>query len=304
MEYTNRLNFPQYITDWLAHDDYDHITDPNTFSATTLLKPVKVYWLTLRNDEKLKMDVSDLAASKIGTAVHDSIETIDTEGVLKEIRLEHKMLIDGREITIRGKFDILEKQPDGSWTLRDIKTTSVWAFILGGKDDDYCKQMSIYRWLLVNDKTFKYTYNDHGFIDFFFTDWQSAKAKTDKEYPKHKINPGYRVKLMSLKDTEAFIKERVRQFVQYENTSEAMLPPCNFKDLWATEEKWAVKKAGATKATKLCDTEAQAKAYMYNKKFKGLVEYRAPKVKRCKYCSSFPFCQQGQTYASLGQIQF
>jgi len=304
MEYTNHFKFPQYIADWLAHDDYDHVADPTTFSATSLLKPVKVHWLTLRNDSKLKMDVSDLAASKIGTAVHDSIETIDTEGVLKEFRIEHKILIDGKEITIRGKFDILEKQPDGTWTLRDIKTTSVWAFILGGKDDDYCKQMSVYRWLLSKNKDFAGKLNDHGFIDFFFTDWQSSKAKLDKEYPQHKINPGHKVTLMSLKETEVFIKEKVRQFVKYEKTADNMLPPCDLKDLWATEEKWAVKKKGATKATKLCDTKEQANAYMYNKKMKGIVEYRAPKVKRCKYCSAFSFCQQGQGYSQAGQLQY
>lgn len=304
MEFTNRFNFPQYIVDWLAYDDYDHVTNPATFSATTLLKPVRVHWLTLRHDSQLKMDVSDLAASKIGTAVHDSIETIDTDGVMKEFRLEHKLLIDGKDITIRGKFDILEKQPDGTYSLRDIKTTSVWTFILGGKDDDYCKQMSIYRWLLAKDKEFVGKPNDVGYIDFFFTDWQSAKAKMDKEYPQHKVRPGYKVQLMSIDETEAFIKERVRQFLKYENTSDNMLPPCNHKDLWATEEKWAVKKKGATKATKLCDTQEQANAYMYNKNIKGIVEYRAPKVKRCKYCSAFPFCQQGQGYAAAGQIQY
>lgn len=304
MEFTNRLNFPQYIVDWLAHDDYDHVVDSSTFSATSLLKPVKVHWLTLRNDDKLKMDVSDLASSKIGTAVHDSIELIDTEGVMKEFRLEHKMLVDGREITIRGKFDILEKQSDGTYSLRDIKTTSVWAFILGGKDDDYSKQMSIYRWLLAKDKEFVGTPNDIGYIDFFFTDWQSAKAKTDKEYPQHKINPGYKVQLMSLKDTEAFIEEKVRQFIKYENVSDNMLPPCNIKDLWATDEKWAVRKHKAIKATKLCDTEIEAKAYMHNKNIKGIIEHRPPKVKRCRFCAAFPFCQQGQIYNTLGQIQY
>ena len=84
MQYTNKIGFAQYIVDWLCSDSYDHDVSPNTFSATTLLKPPRIYWLTLRNTEDLTMDVSDLAASRIGTAVHDSIERVKSVGVEKE----------------------------------------------------------------------------------------------------------------------------------------------------------------------------------------------------------------------------
>lgn len=302
MKYTNRLGFPEYICSWLKHDDYDHVVSENTFSATTLLKPVRVYWLSLRNNDNLQMDVSDLIASRIGTAVHDSIERIETDGVEKEIRLEKEIEIDGEVFIIRGKFDILEHQPDGSCTLRDIKTTSVWAYVFGTKDEEYRKQLSVYRWLLSDTGR---DVNDVAYIDFFFTDWQSSKAKTDENYPKCKVTPGYKVELMSASETEDFIIDRVKNFHIYKDTEAKDLPPCEIKDLWASDAKWAVKKKGANRATKLCDSEEEAEAYIMNRGIKSaIIEYRAPKVKRCKYCTAWQFCSQGQDYSSRGLIQY
>jgi hypothetical protein len=302
MQYTNRHNFPQYIADWLIADDYDYTTEPNTFSATTLLKPVKVYWLTERNGESLSVDVSDLAASKIGSAVHDSIERIKTPGVTKEVRLEKTIEVDGATYTVRGKFDILERNKDNTATLRDIKTTSVWSYILGGKDEDYCQQLSIYRWL-AHKESF-YSINDIAYVDFFFTDWQSSKAKNDRTYPPRKIRPGYEVQLMSLEETESFIVKKIRQLAKYQNSIEDQLPMCDKKELWATEEKYAVTKHKATKATKLCNSHAEAEQYMKDKNIKGYIEHRPFKVKRCKYCSAFPFCKQGKEYANSGRIHY
>ena len=83
MEYTNNLNLPQYIVDWLKNDDYDHDPDPYTISATTLMKPTRAFLLTTRHVNKLQQDVSDLIASKMGSAIHDSIESVKTESVQK-----------------------------------------------------------------------------------------------------------------------------------------------------------------------------------------------------------------------------
>lgn len=293
MNFTNKMNLPQYIVDWLVNDDYDHSSDPFLLSATTLLKPIKAYWLSVRHHEELKIDVADLIASRFGSAIHDSIERIKTEDVQKETRINKQININGINYTVSGKFDILVHE-NNKWILRDIKTTSVWSYIYGGKDDDYQKQLSIYRWLLSDT----HLVEDVAYIDFFFTDWQSSKAKIDPAYPQHRVGSGYKISLMSLAETEEFVKTRVTAFDKYRNLPDNQLPECTKDELWASEDTFAVYKKDAKRATKVCASQEEANCYMKDKKINGYIEFRPAKIKRCRYCSASPFCNQ---FASLAQ---
>ncbi len=299
MQYTNRYNLPQYLVDWLIHDNYDYNQDPLTVSATTLMKPVRAYWLTARHGDTLEIDVSELVAARLGSAIHDSIERVETDNVFKEERVKKTVEIEGVTFTVSGKYDILTL--DGTkWTLRDIKTTSVWAYIYGGKDEDYRKQLSIYRWLLSGDREVEPV----AFIDMIFTDWSSMKAKTEDNYPPQRIHPGYRIELMSLADTEAYIRERLSFFYKFKDTNDTNLPFCTKEELWASEDSWAVMKPGAQRATKVCDSKLAAVAYLAEKQIKADIQHRPGKVKRCKYCSAAPYCSQYKSLTAAGMIEF
>src|SRR5688572_26521816 len=126
MKWTNKLNLPQYLVDWLTTDNYDYSTEPNTISATGLLKPVRAQVLSARHAGEIEMDVSEKIASKFGNAIHDSIERIESDNVSKEQRVMKKVSINGTEFTVTGKYDLLVKEGE-KYRLRDIKTTSVWA---------------------------------------------------------------------------------------------------------------------------------------------------------------------------------
>jgi len=72
---TNTTGMPLSLAVWLAQDDYDYSDDPNTISATTLLKPMKAIVLARQNKELEKNgDISTLLPSRMGTALHDSLE--------------------------------------------------------------------------------------------------------------------------------------------------------------------------------------------------------------------------------------
>lgn len=299
MHYTNRYNLPQYLVDWLISDNYDYNQDPLTVSATTLMKPVRAYWLTARHGDTLEIDVSELIAARLGSAIHDSIERVETKNVFKEERVKKTVEIDGVTFTVSGKYDILTFE-NNKWVLRDIKTTSVWAYIYGGKDDDYRKQLSIYRWLLSGDREVELV----AFIDMIFTDWQSMKAKTEDNYPQQRIHPGYRIELLSLEETEAYIRERLSFFYKFKDVVDLNLPFCTKEELWATEDTWAVMKPGAQRATKVCDSKLAAVAYMTEKQIKAEVQHRPGKVKRCKYCSAAPYCSQYKSLSAAGMIEF
>lgn len=252
------------------------------------MKPSRVYWLTKRNGDDLAMDVSELVASRLGTAIHDSIEKIETPNVHKEERVFKKLEINGVTYTVAGKYDILTEQ-NGKWVLRDIKTTSVWAWIFGGKDEDYRKQLSIYRWLLSD----KHDVEDAAYIDFFFTDWQSMKAKTEENYPSQRIAPGYKIDLLTLEETEAYVRERLLEIFSQAEVPDSMLPECTDEELWADEDTYAVKKYDAKRATKVCSSKEEAVQYIADKKMTDVrIEFRKGKVKRCKYCPAAPFCSQ------------
>lgn len=300
MQYLNRHKLPQYIVDWLVNDDYDYNTDPLTLSCTTLMKPVRAYWLTFRHGDDLEIDVSDLVASRLGRAIHNSLEQIQTPGVQKETRVTRQVEMDGVTYTIRGTYDLLVNE-GGKWTLRDIKTTSVWSYIYGGKDEDYKKQLSIYRWLLQGTQPVEPV----AFIDFFFTDWSSTKAKMEEGYPQQRIMAGYKIELMSLEETESYIKERLLAFFAHKDKLDSDLPLCTKEELWASADSFAVMKPGAQRATKVCESNDEALVYIRDKSVKnGYVEFRQGKVKRCKYCSAAPFCSQYKSLQKAGLIDY
>ncbi len=300
MEFTNKYNLPQHIVDWLTSDDYDYINEPNTISTTSLMKPVRAHWLVSRHADNLQTDVYDRVASRMGSAIHDAMDKCHTEGLIKEERHQRQLDVDGVTWNITGKFDLLVNNQDGTWHLRDIKTTSVWAYILGGKDIEYTKQMSVYRWLLQD----KYEIADEGYIDFLFTDWQSSKAKTDPDYPQLKIQHSYPVPLWSLDKTEEYILERVSLIQENQEVEDNKLPYCTREELWAKDDQYAVKKIGNQKATRVFDSEAEALNYIHDKKLssKAKVEKRPAQVKRCKYCPALPFCNQGTYYLNSGRV--
>jgi len=298
MKYTNKLNLPQYLYDWLVRDNYDYSAEAFTLSATTLMKPVRAHWLSVRHGKDLETDVSELLSARYGTAIHDSIEKVNSPNVLKEQRTTKKINPNGQEYSISGKYDVLVFE-NGIWTLRDIKTTSVWAYIYGGKDDDYQKQLSIYRWLL-NDKQ---VINDVAYIDFFFTDWQSSKAKQEEGYPPYRVAAGYKINLLSIDATNQYVFDRVSEFDKYRDVIDEDLPQCSKQELWSTEDSFAIYKPGLKRATKVCATKLEAEVYIKDHGIKSAgIEMRPGKVKRCKYCAAAPYCSQFSTLANQGLI--
>lgn len=193
---TNRENIPLSVALFLAVDHYDYI--PKTISATSLIRPLRQYILARRVPQGADIpDLEDFIAARFGTAVHDGIEKAwsdektrvqalqdlgyppniierivfnpkpedlkpDSIPVYMELR-SFKELMGFR---VSGKFDFV-----GDGGLEDFKSTSVYTWIKGRKDDDYILQGSIYRWLNPEIIT-----KDVLTIQFIFTDWHHASG--------------------------------------------------------------------------------------------------------------------------------
>ena len=327
MNITNKFDISLPLAVWLLDDDYDYQSIPNYISATTLLKSTKQIILSKRVEkDTMEMDVSDRIAAKFGTAVHDSIEKAwrnsgsramkllgypdhiadniminpEKETLAKnpnaipvwiEQRAYREVVINGVTYTVGGKFD---KVLDGR--LFDTKTTSVWTYLKGSKDEDYGKQGGIYKWLNPDKIT-----SDHIFIQFVFTDWQKAMTRTSEGYPQCKVME-HPVLMPSDNEIHDFIVDKLTELSRLWDAPEDKLPDCTDKELWRSEPTYKFyldpekAKDPNARATKNNDTLAEAQAYQASKGGRGVIVTKPGEPKACEYCPAFNVCKQKDAY--------
>jgi hypothetical protein len=293
MKYTNKRGFPDFVYEWLITDFYDY--DENTLSATTLMQPARAYALKKQNWDRLEIDVEDLIASRYGTAIHDSVEKVKLTGCKQEERLKKAV----KNKIISGKFDILKQIDQNRWELIDVKSTSVWTYIYGSRDEDYRKQLSIYRWLAIQNK---YEVIQKAKIWMIFTDWSSAKAKEDPEYPQTRIMIK-EIDLWGDEETLKYIGERIDLLEKTAKKDQSEMPECTDEELWTSGESWAVQKKGAKRATKVHKTEIEAKTHLETIGEEYETVHRPGKVARCRYCAARKFCNQHTELVEAGRIE-
>lgn len=284
MNFTNKHHMPEHICRWCAADEYDY--RPGVYSATTLIAPARAFVLKKQHADELTMDYADLLKTRLGTAIHDSLEKLAVYGD-SDFR-EKRFFAEIMGCTVSGKMDAVI---DG--VIRDNKSTSVWKFVKK-EFDDYVKQLSIYKWILHKNgiETAEYAY-----IDFFFTDWKKSDAEKGGDYPPV-LYQEQRIELMALDETESYIIERLNEII----FAETSLPECSKEELWTRDECWAVYvKAGQSRAKKICKTEEEAKRYAAENHL-GYIEHRPGKAMRCNYCTAAPWCDQYKRMREAGQI--
>lgn len=314
---TNVTGISLPLAVWLAADDYDFsAVGRKAISATTFLKPVRQILLRerLSPENRKTPDVSDFIASRLGHSIHNSIEMAWTHGYKTSMRTlgYPESLIQKIEInpinpdpnkiqvwieqrterqfmgyTISGKFDMVL---DG--VLQDNKSTSVYSWILGSKDDDYRAQGSIYRWLNPDKIT-----QDHMNIQFIFTDWSRAMAKQDPKYPQQRVLE-HRVELMSVAETEAWMREKITYLERAADLEESEIPRCSDKDLWMTDPvfKYYANPAKTDgRSTKNFDSLTEATKFRAEKGV-GTIITVPGKAKACAYCPAAPICTQKDEY--------
>lgn len=331
MKVTNNLNISLPLAVWLLHDEYDYVSLPNYISATTLMKPLRQIILSKRVPADMQTsDVSEYAARKLGTAIHDSIERAWTQGHKRSMQLlgypndvidrvivnptpeqlrasndiipvyfEQRGLkeitVEGTTYTIGGKFDMVS---DG--IVNDFKSTSVWSWIKGTKDDDYSKQGSIYRWLHPDKIT-----EDYIRINFVFTDWSAAMLKSVPNYPNSRLQHKD-VALGSMAATEAWIRSKLLQIQRYKDAPESQIPECTDDELWRSEPQFKFYSDPTkvndpkSRATKNFTDMVEARKFQAEKGGKGAIKVVPGEPKACGYCPAFHACSQ-KDRLGLGQ---
>lgn len=323
MKLTNNTGISLSLAVWLAEDTYDHNADPKYLSATGLLKPTRQIILKARAPyNEIERDISQDVASSSGTAFHEAIERSwknnyaksllklgypkdiieriainptelkpDTIPVYMEIRSVKE--ISGYKVG--GKFDFV-----GEGILEDFKSTGVYSYMQGNKDQDYILQGSIYRWLnpeIITSDVMK--------IQFIFTDWSKLRSmiEKDKGYPQQRVLT-HKLKLMSIEDTEHWIKEKIADITKFLKVPEDQLPECTREELWQKPSVFSYYKDPnkRTRATRNFDAYNLAYERYILDGSVGVIVEKKGQVRACEYCGGFDLCTQKDAYIADGSL--
>ena len=321
---TNKHNIPLALAVWAVTDDYDRVND--AISATALLKPVRQVVLSerLEANDKTPLDVSDLLASAFGKALHSATELtwLNLDKVKNGLRVlgydDHSIsnikinpkaeecneytipvyveqritrLLDGVKIT--GKYDLVAEG-----ILQDYKSTSALSWVYGNNDSNYILQGSIYRWLDAGQSNPVIT-EDIIAINYFFTDWSRASALQSPAYPQQRVLQK-QLTLMSLEETEQWIRNRLHQINVARGLEESEVQDCTDEDLWFSKSKYKYYKDASKvngRSTRTFDTYEEA--FLEKQKRnndEGIILESKGEPKRCAYCSAYNICSQRLRY--------
>jgi len=329
MKFTNNEEHSLSIAVWLVTDRYNHNRYPGKkhMSATGLLKPTRMSILgkqASKVSDKTELDISMNIPNRMGTAIHSGIEfawlnnhkqaLLDlgypetvvnrvivnpTPEELKAVKNPIPVYIEKRThkefmgYVIDGEFDFC-----GEGILEDFKSTGVYSYIHSTNDEKHMLQGSIYRWLNQDIITKNFMR-----IQYAFTDWSKLQAmiRAKSGYPQSRVVTK-KLDLLSIKDTEAFIREKLTELDQYANTPEAELPECPKDELWQSETVWKFYKdpAKTKRSSGNFNTYAEAHAKLVKFGSKGTIKEFPGQVRRCGYCNAYDLCTQKNTYLEKG----
>lgn len=324
-QYANVSSVPLSVAVFLATDWYDHDNDPNTISATSLIKPLRQLVLSARvpAGEGL-VDLANMVSSRMGSAIHDGFERAWTKNHVNAltalgypksvidrvvvnpspdhliqrpdcipIYLEQRAYRHAGKYRISGKFDFV-----GEGRVEDVKSTSTFTAMNNTSDEKYTLQGSIYRWLNPEIIT-----RDEMAIQFIFTDWSKVRAMQDPKYPQSRIQQRI-LPLLSLQATQAFIEHKLSQIDQYWTAPETDIPLCTDEDLWRGEPvfKYYKNPASTKRSTKNFDTRQEASLRFIEDGSVGVIKEVPGQVTACKYCPAFAACSQKDQLVASGDL--
>lgn len=299
---TTLLKSPRYIIQ-TRREMYPEAFDPSVINAVLPNQ-------TDNSGNIILPDIQDVIAARVGTAIHSAVEKAwltnhkqclkllgypediinnvvinpeqTKEGdipVYLENRMYREIEVEGQKFIVSGQYDFIV-----NGNLHDIKTTSTYSYESGCNDEKYMLQGSIYRWLSNGLIT-----GDELTINFLFTDWKRFTANGTKEkYPPAKAYYK-KYKLLSLSETEAYIKNKLKAVVQHWNNPVDVIPCCTEKDLFTKPSVFKYYKDGyaeGKRSSKNFESFAEASKYRAEKaKFQGEIIEHKPEPFMCPYCN-------------------
>jgi len=257
-------------------------------SVTELLGPPRIKQLREIFWDEMEIDASELIYMALGTAIHDILER-NSGWELSERRLRMEVLGN----TVSGKFDLVTDA--SGMKLVDYKSTSVWAYIMGGRQE-WEEQLNIYRLLMVDNEMDPPASMSNV---LFFRDWKAADVTNTEGYPSAPIVE-LPQKVWPIERTRKFVEDRMRLHLQ-------TMPECDDLERWRKGDLWSIQKPEAKRAFRVMDSEFAAKALLQQLHSEGktdmVVVHRPGTDKRCaEFCPVRTFCDHGRAVLGLPPI--
>ena len=283
---TNKYGLPQTFVNVVERPTYTkgkaHI------SVTELLNSPQIVQLKAKYSEQIEVDVTDMIWAVFGTAVHHVLEQGKDPNHIVEQRLHAD--IDGWHIS--GAIDLQVVHEDGI-EVNDYKTVGVWAVM--NEKKEWEQQLNIYAWLV---ETVKKTPVNKLKIIAIIRDWSARDAENREGYPEKQVAT-LDIKLWSMEEREAFIKERIHLHSEalFATDTNEDLPPCTPEECWEKQTTYAVKKEGGVRAKSVHTTKEEAESALESTGKGYFLEVRAGERTRCaKFCQVSPWCKQYKDY--------
>ena len=252
-------------------------------SMTSLIAPIRIGMLRRRHEDEIEEDVSDRIWMLLGSACHYVLANAakNAEAITEE---RFCIPVAGREISMQpDRVELIEGSSEPEFVLRDFKITSVWSILLDTKKDWVC-QLNGYAWGLrqLGVNVTKLV------IEALIRDWSLGEYKKDPErYPDCQVR-AVDIEVWTDAACEDYLTRRVREYEAAWDLPDSQLPECTPEERWARPDKWAIQKPGAARATKVCDTQADAER---NRKPGMEIVHRPGEDIRCsRFCSAAPWC--------------
>lgn len=287
MKITNKHGVPETLVS-LANKQYYSKGKAN-YSVTEIISPPRIQRLRMRHNDEMEQDVADMLWQLLGSALHVVAERGEHPDYITEERLNAS--VDG--IILSGAIDIQKFTPQGI-IITDYKFTSAWA--LRQDKFEWEAQQNIYAWL-VNKVKEKPVVGVQ--ICALIRDWSRREASVKADYPQAPIQV-IDLPQWDLERTEAYIKERITLHMDSKVQDDwgEDLPLCSAEERWVRGDAWAVMREGKKRASKVCETEEEAKEVMASipEKEKPYIEKRAGEAIRCTgdFCGVSKWCNQYQ----------
>lgn len=277
---TNRSNLPAALVNAMKNDLYDK--GDSDFTATGLIKPVRIAKLEKIHEHEISEDVEDGLYRLYGQVAHGILERANDLD-LAEKRFFATFRINGKDYKVSAQLDTLSLS-DG--VLSDFKFTTSWGFKANSPPKpEWVAQLNIQLELLRQNGLDAKSLQIVGLL----RDWQINSAKADVFYPQAPvaIQP---IVIWSREQTVSFIKMRIVAHLTEE------LPECDEGERWTKPHTWAVIKRGGKRAIPggvlLSEELAQAICAQNPGTY---VQFRHGENTRCEnYCKVSQFCAQFQ----------
>ena len=288
MKLTNRFGIPETFVNVLKRPTYSK--GAAHLSVTQLINSPKIVALTKKFEAELEQDVADMVWSIFGSAIHNILEHGKDENHLVEERI-HSM-VDGWKIS--GAVDLQVVDDQGGISIRDYKTTSVWAVM--NEKIEWEQQLNIYAWLVDTVKE-DFHVTDLGIVAII-RDWSRRDAARNPDYPQAPVKE-IPIKLWPYEERKEFVQSRITSHSACEFSMETGedLPPCTPEEMWEKPTTWAIKKVGGVRAKSVHDTEESMLKALEIAGPAYEIEVRPGSRTRCEsFCPVNTYCQQWRDY--------